>query len=157
MKKMLVGIGIMLSGFCYGEGVGPVSARMSDEVKGIASVADQWHGAWRNNDRETFVGLMRPEDPKLPDGMLELGKRLFVEAEGMSETCLMVSRTDQAPSIATVHSYPISLPALQVGFSMAMIKQDGKWYVQAADGIAVNDIVTHYQRWADEYEEYEIW
>ena len=137
--------------------VGHISATMSDEVKGIASVADQWHAAWRNNDRETFVGLMRPENPKVPDYLLELGKRVFAEVEGISETCLMVSRTDQEPSIATVHSYPISVPDLQIGFAVAMTKQDGKWYVQAAEGIAVNDIVTHSQRWADKYDKYEIW
>ncbi len=137
--------------------VGHISSRMSDEVKGIASVADRWYAAWRNNDRETFVGLMRPENPKVPDYLLELGKRFFAEAEGISETCLMVSRTDQEPSIATVHSYPSSLPGRQIGFAVAMTKQDGKWYVQATEGIAVNDIVTHSQRWADKYDKYEIW
>ena len=51
--------------------VGHISATMSDEVKGTASVADRWYAAWRNNDRETFVGLMRPENPKVPDYLLE--------------------------------------------------------------------------------------
>ena len=157
MKKMLVAIGIMISGFCYGEGVGHISARMSDEVKGIASVADQWHAAWRNNDRETFVGLMWPAKAKLADNMLREGKRLFAEAEGISETCLMVSRTDQAPSIATVHLYPMSVGYRRVSVEISMSRQDGKWYVLAAKYIGVDDLASHYRRWADKYDKYEIW
>ncbi len=137
--------------------VGHISARMSDEVKGIASVADQWHAAWRNNDRETFVGLMRSANSKLADNMLLQGKRLFAEAEGISETCLMVSRTDQSPSIATVHLYPMSLGGRRASIEISMSRQEGKWYVLAAKYIEVDDLASHYQRWADKYDKYEIW
>ncbi len=137
--------------------VGHISARMSDEVKGIASVADQWHAAWRNNDRETFVGLMRPAKAKLADNMLREGKRMFAEAEGISETCLMVSRTDQEPSIATVHLYPMTLGYRRASVEISMSRQDGKWYVLAAKYIEVDDLASHYRRWADKYDKYEIW
>ncbi|MHC4644948.1 MAG: nuclear transport factor 2 family protein [Planctomycetota bacterium] len=157
MYKMTVAMLIVTSPLCHAQDRGHITVKMSDEARKIAAAAEKWNEAWRCNDKESLVELMRPEDPRFPDQILRVGKQLSAYFDDNPYKCLIISLSEQTPSMAMVHLYPMSLPGRQISFGLAMSKQDGKWYVQGASGVEIDDLAIHYRKWADKFEKHEIW